>query len=531
MTQQLKSVSPLKLLPLLALVQGLGVTGSISALDPAAAQAVTKSAEVPAVEAPEQPLESPEEVSTNAADLGTVTPAVSTPMAAPAAEPVAASVAPVQQEPAASPVAPISSVPEQEPTLTPVAAVPEENPVATVPEASSSQPVPVEATATVTPASETTKVALEAAASEAAAAEEPVQFEAPFAKDPLVLETTTTSSDKASEPAVTSPNSLTDVAEESKVEPNSESNAYIDTTDYSIGATQPEPAQPSQVVVTDRATGCQASFQGQGVSGSLCGVSSPAPASAATPKPARMVYTDSDVGAEPTRIEAANLAARFESPVPATPEQSASSAPTTRVAFTGAIGSAAPPQQTHSPEYTTAPVPSGYRLMKPLKWLVPAMGRFMFPLPIPAPITSAFGWRIHPLSGISSFHSGADLAAPMGTPVLAADSGKVLSADWLGGYGLSVLLEHNKGQQETRYAHLSQILVRPGQWIKKGTVIGLVGSTGNSTGPHLHYELFQATSAGMVAVDPGEQLQQTLAQLVKALQTAEAKPQKSSKQG
>ncbi len=539
MTQQLKSASPLKLLPLLVLVQWLGVTGSISALDPAAAQAVTNSAEAPAA-TPEQPLDPPGAVSTNAADLETVTPAVSTSSAYPAAEPVVASVAPIEQElPAQEPIAaPVASIAEQqpltqEPSAASVASKAEQESVATVIEAPTPQPGPVVTTATGKTTSEPTPkkavLALEEAATKAtateAAAQEPIKFEAPFAKEPLVPEAA---------PAVTPSPSSTDVAAESKSEANSESSAYIDTTDYSIGATQPEPAQPSQVVVTDRATGCQASFQGQGVLGSLCGASSPAPAREAAPTPARMVYTNSGAGDETagTEVNQNQFEATVESPVlPAPPEQSVSSTPSTRVAFTGAISSPAPSQQVSHPQYTTAAVPSGYRLMKPLKWLVPAMGRFMFPLPIPAPISSAFGWRIHPLSGISSFHSGTDLAAPMGTPVLAADSGKVLAADWLGGYGLSVLMEHNKGQEETRYSHLSQLLVRPGQWVKKGTVIGLVGSTGNSTGPHLHYELLQATSEGMVAVDPGEQLQQSLAQLVKALQTAQAKPQKSNNQG
>lgn len=528
MTQQLKSASPLKLLPLLVLVQWLGVTGSISALDPAAAQAVTNSAEAPAAKS-EQPLDPPGAVSTNAADLETVTPVVSTPSADPAAEPVAASVAPIEQE-----------LPAQEPIAAPVASKAEQESVAALSEASTPKPAAVVTTATGKTTSEPTPkkavLALEEAATKAtateAAAQEPIQFEAPFAKEPLVPEAAPASSDEAA-PAVTPSPSSTDVAAESESEANSESSAYIDTTDYSIGATQPEPAQPSQVIVTDRATGCQASFQ-EGVPGSLCGASSPAPAREAAPTPARMVYTNSGAGGETagTEVNQNQLEARLESPLlPAPPEQSVSSTPSTRVAFTGAISRPAPSQQTSRPQYTTAAVPSGHRLIKPLKWLVPVMGRFMFPLPIPAPITSAFGWRIHPLSGISSFHSGTDLAAPMGTPVLAADSGKVLTADWLGGYGLSVLLEHNKGQEETRYSHLSQLLVRPGQWVKKGTVIGLVGSTGNSTGPHLHYELLQATSEGMVAVDPGEQLQQGLAQLVKALQTAQAKPQKSNNQG
>jgi murein DD-endopeptidase MepM/ murein hydrolase activator NlpD len=144
---------------------------------------------------------------------------------------------------------------------------------------------------------------------------------------------------------------------------------------------------------------------------------------------------------------------------------------------------------------------------------------------MPAPITSAFGWRLNPVTGLWRMHSGTDLGAPMGTPVVAALAGKVAIANFLGGYGLSILLDHNGGKQETRYAHLSEIFVKPGEWVKQGTVIGLVGSTGNSTGPHLHFEVLQSTPDGMVAIDPGAQLEFALAQLVKALQTAQSKPQ------
>jgi murein DD-endopeptidase MepM/ murein hydrolase activator NlpD len=108
----------------------------------------------------------------------------------------------------------------------------------------------------------------------------------------------------------------------------------------------------------------------------------------------------------------------------------------------------------------------------------------------------------------------------MGTPVLAAYSGRVNLAEFLGGYGLSILLEHDQGQQATQYAHLSELFVKPGQWVQQGTVIGLVGSTGLSTGPHLHFELQQVTQNGLVAVDPTQALQIGFAQLVQALQTA-----------
>jgi len=149
---------------------------------------------------------------------------------------------------------------------------------------------------------------------------------------------------------------------------------------------------------------------------------------------------------------------------------------------------------------------------------------FIFPLSIPAPVTSTFGWRVHPLTGTSTFHQGTDLGAPMGTPVIAVNSGQVAIADWMGGYGLAVVLQHNPSQ-ETLYGHMSQLFVQPGQWVEQGTVIGLVGSTGNSTGPHLHFEIREMTNDGWVATDAGMQLEYAVNELVRALQSAQAKPQ------
>jgi murein DD-endopeptidase MepM/ murein hydrolase activator NlpD len=148
--------------------------------------------------------------------------------------------------------------------------------------------------------------------------------------------------------------------------------------------------------------------------------------------------------------------------------------------------------------------------------------RLIFPLTIPAPITSAFGWRIHPISGDQRFHSGTDLGAPMGTPVLAAYAGRVAIADFLGGYGLSVTLDHNQGTQQTLYGHLSEVFVKPGEVVKQGDVIGRVGSTGNSTGPHLHFEFHQLTSEGWLALDPGTELEYSLARFMNAMQFGKA---------
>jgi murein DD-endopeptidase MepM/ murein hydrolase activator NlpD len=145
----------------------------------------------------------------------------------------------------------------------------------------------------------------------------------------------------------------------------------------------------------------------------------------------------------------------------------------------------------------------------------------LFPLAIPAPITSAFGWRLHPISGDRRFHSGTDIGAPMGTPVLAAYAGQVAIADFLGGYGLTVTVNHNQGSQTTLYGHLSEVFVKPGEMVQQGTVIGRVGSTGNSTGPHLHFEFRQLTPDGWTVMDAGTQLEYSLTQLVKALQTGQ----------
>ncbi|MFQ3665611.1 MAG: peptidoglycan DD-metalloendopeptidase family protein [Sphingomonadaceae bacterium] len=107
-----------------------------------------------------------------------------------------------------------------------------------------------------------------------------------------------------------------------------------------------------------------------------------------------------------------------------------------------------------------------------------------------ARLSSNFGMRFHPILGYSRMHQGIDFAAPTGTPVVASAAGRVVSAGWGGGYGNLVTIEHAGGMR-TRYAHLSRITVKPGQQVAQGQRIGAVGSTGMSTGPHLHYEVWQ----------------------------------------
>lgn len=117
-------------------------------------------------------------------------------------------------------------------------------------------------------------------------------------------------------------------------------------------------------------------------------------------------------------------------------------------------------------------------------------------------LTSEYGMRWHPVLGGRRQHKGVDLGAPMGTPIHAAADGMVSRADWFSGYGLYVALQHG-GSIETRYGHMSRLAVAAGQMVHKGDVIGYVGSTGRSTGPHLHYEV---RIAG-VAVNPVPYLQ------------------------
>lgn len=104
-----------------------------------------------------------------------------------------------------------------------------------------------------------------------------------------------------------------------------------------------------------------------------------------------------------------------------------------------------------------------------------------------ARVSSGYGYRYHPITGSWRMHGGVDLAASAGTPVPATSAGVVARAGWSGGYGLLVELDHGAGVR-TRYAHLSRVDVRPGEAITPGQRIGLVGSTGNSTGAHLHFE-------------------------------------------
>ena len=121
-------------------------------------------------------------------------------------------------------------------------------------------------------------------------------------------------------------------------------------------------------------------------------------------------------------------------------------------------------------------------------------GIFQWPLPQSYTITSWFGYRADPFTGEIDYHSGTDIGAPGGTPILAAADGTVTIANgidsWGGGYGYYIKVRHND-TYETLYAHCSSICVVAGQEVKQGEVIGYVGTTGNSTGNHLHFEVWQ----------------------------------------
>ncbi|MGQ9657024.1 MAG: murein hydrolase activator EnvC family protein [Fimbriimonadales bacterium] len=116
----------------------------------------------------------------------------------------------------------------------------------------------------------------------------------------------------------------------------------------------------------------------------------------------------------------------------------------------------------------------------------PWSGRFV--RPVEGQLTSGFGMRVHPIFKVRKMHTGIDIAAPAGTPIRAADGGVVVEAGYIRGYGYTVIIDHGGGVA-TLYAHSSALLVAAGQEVTRGQIIARVGSTGYSTGPHLHFEV------------------------------------------
>ncbi|NEP11313.1 MAG: M23 family metallopeptidase [Symploca sp. SIO2C1] len=338
-------------------------------------------------------------------------------------------------------------------------------------------------------------------------------------------------------------------------------NSYIDNTDYSIGATR-QYNKPASVILTERSTGCSTVSRNGQLAGSSCGVPTPSQRTAnyrPIPRPPQRrsvtkrprlpipqvarVQPVRNVQSVKNRAVKANTNSISSLPVNRVKvnTNSISGLPVNRVkANTNSIsglplnpvkantnGISEPPlnrvalrqqaEQSGLAYYNLTSRPVGR----------PSIGKskFMFPLTIPAAIGSVFGWRIDPFTGDPRFHPGTDISAPQGTPVVAAAPGDVAYADFAGGYGLMVIMRHEENTQESRYAHLSEIFVQPGEQVEQGAVIGRVGSTGRSTGPHLHFEWRHLTSDGWVTVDAGTHLEYSLAQFIRALQVAQAAPQ------
>jgi murein DD-endopeptidase MepM/ murein hydrolase activator NlpD len=330
-------------------------------------------------------------------------------------------------------------------------------------------------------------------------------------------------------------------------------NAYIDPNNYDSGTTGTYQA-PNSVVLTERSSGCRAILpSGQSVLGGVCAKvpqrsvadsnGKPAPnwlrrsenAQLPVVPPVRQIATTGNTSrwraAESGSSGVTKSAFRPNRFIPNPGEFSPTRVSATPIAPSG--GTLPPPMA----DGNIAPRPSNVAYDFSLASVLPQIpyaGRvaysgtgMMYPLSIPASITSVFGWRVHPITGNQRFHAGTDLGAPTGTPVLAAAAGQVETANWMGGYGLTVTLNH-KSAEQTLYGHMSEIFVQPGQWVQPGTVIGRVGSTGASTGPHLHFEVRHLSPNGWVATDPGLELQSALSQLIGGLQTAQVSQQPGS---
>ena len=115
-------------------------------------------------------------------------------------------------------------------------------------------------------------------------------------------------------------------------------------------------------------------------------------------------------------------------------------------------------------------------------------GNGSFVWPCSGPITSYYGWRVHPIFGTRKYHSGMDIAVDTGTPIHAAAAGVIVYSGWMGGYGYAIMIDHGGGLV-TIYGHNSSLAVGEGQRVSQGQVVAYAGSTGYSTGPHCHFEV------------------------------------------
>ncbi len=336
------------------------------------------------------------------------------------------------------------------------------------------QPAPVPAAAPpkpmAIPAAPVVEIAPEAA---------PVFTPAPTAEQPV--------------PATPTPAEIVPAAlPEGITRPGEYDSIFVDPTDYGVGATK-----TPDVVVAEQSTGCTFTVtHGQGVPNGACNTASPA------------------------GVASGNTAATGAGAIAPTATYGQNSQTAASVASASAVNVGPVSFSASGIRLSTSAAGRAYlnRSVRPVVNLQ-AAAKFIFPLSVPSPISSLFGFRLHPISGDQRFHAGTDIAAPQGTPVLAAQDGTVAAAGEAGGYGLMVVLEHDleEATLESRYAHLSEIFVESGKAVKKGDVVGLVGSTGNSTGPHLHFEMRQLTANGWVLVNPDGMVQASLARLVQVL--------------
>jgi murein DD-endopeptidase MepM/ murein hydrolase activator NlpD len=124
-----------------------------------------------------------------------------------------------------------------------------------------------------------------------------------------------------------------------------------------------------------------------------------------------------------------------------------------------------------------------------------ALAKYEVVGPVKGSISSTYGYRTDPFTGEWAFHEGLDINAPEGSPVYAIQDGVVIFSGWRGGYGLCVIIDHNYPDipqiphLQTKFGHNSKLLVKKGEYVQRGQLIALVGSTGRSTGPHLHFEV------------------------------------------
>ncbi|MBP0021499.1 MAG: peptidoglycan DD-metalloendopeptidase family protein [Cyanobacteria bacterium SBLK] len=302
-----------------------------------------------------------------------------------------------------------------------------------------------------------------------------------------------------------------------------ETNNFIDSTNYNTGntpptttattpTTTPSSSRPT-VVMRNRSTGCEAVMQNGRLSSGSCNVKPKQPrAIARQAPPPRRVARRQNISAP--RVSISPKSRWQGASVPVASRRIRVVPPPAEWAARVAASAPAKPQRKYHVET---------EIINPPQNAYPNNNNtgLLFPLPNPARISSDYGWRVHPIFGNWRMHSGTDIAAPTGTPVIASYHGEVAIAEYVGGYGKMVALRHEDGTQESRYAHLSEILVEPGEWVEQGQVIGLVGSTGNSTGPHLHFEWRHLMTTGWIPVDAGPHLEWAMTEMLDLLDSEE----------